>query len=522
MNNSGFLHHIKKIPLLLISSYVVLFVLVHGVLYRNIGAFGCFDDCPNIMAGWFLLKGKVLYSEIFYNHQPLIAFLSEFIQYVSSPKDIHQLILFHRLFGFFFSFCFGLLIVIRFRLKGFLFLLFYETTKYYFFGDRFLAEAYIVYPAVYLFGSLVTSYLEEKSLSRFDVFFGTVSSWLIIFFREPYIPLALVLYFILLIRAKGWRVRYVSLALFSILTVILYLQFPVQDYLFNVITVNQQFHLRNVFSGADFVQIVFYPFVIFFSGPDSPLRFFEMFLSSIFFASVLVGKKHGVSWKFLTVIVSVLALANFRFEEPGVPFYEAFHMLSWYALFLFSLFTLICFVRQKSRKFFTWSLGILSVGLAVFLLSPGSYLTEKVDSDGLFAEGYSEYYSTGALVNSLATPGETLFLDGWNDLIYWQAQRASQYKYSWYTSIMPGFERYTKAREDLLTNTPPDFFYGACKEWPFSKVTQAFLGQYVNVLYNRKPTCLYIKKSVSTRFPDAVLSQMREQGYEVGRISGVK
>src|SRR3989344_1885928 len=129
----------------LLFVYILIFFLTHFVLYRKIGAFGCFDDCPNIMAGWFLLKGRVLYEQIFYNHQPLIVYFSELIQWITSPKSLYQLVLFHRLFLYLFSFCFGILLVIRFRLKGFLFLLLYETTKYYFFGDRFLAEAFIVY-----------------------------------------------------------------------------------------------------------------------------------------------------------------------------------------------------------------------------------------------------------------------------------------------------------------------------------------------------------------------------------------
>ena len=50
-----------------------------------------------------MLRGKTLYSQIFFNHQPLMAYLSFLIQALSQPKTLYHLILFHHLFIILFS-----------------------------------------------------------------------------------------------------------------------------------------------------------------------------------------------------------------------------------------------------------------------------------------------------------------------------------------------------------------------------------------------------------------------------------
>ena len=75
-------------------------------VYRDrIGAFGCFDDCFNIVAGYFIGQGKHLYTNIFFNHQPIPAIISFFIQKIYQPQSVYELIYRHRMtlimyFGF--------------------------------------------------------------------------------------------------------------------------------------------------------------------------------------------------------------------------------------------------------------------------------------------------------------------------------------------------------------------------------------------------------------------------------------
>ncbi len=139
--------HLKKYQVLSGKYKVFLRIFFWGLFFAFIGyfdyqrtvSFGCFDDCFNFVGAYFMLKGKILYSQAFYNHQPLAAYISYLIQFFSHPKTIYQLILDHRIFVFLFSVLFDLLLIKRFKQTGIFFVIFYELTKYYLFGKRFLA-----------------------------------------------------------------------------------------------------------------------------------------------------------------------------------------------------------------------------------------------------------------------------------------------------------------------------------------------------------------------------------------------
>lgn len=497
--------------------YLFLYGLLLTVLYQKMGSFGCFDDCSSYMAGWFVLKGRVLYEQIFFNHQPLTAYISAAVQLLGKPGSIYQLVLFHRLFVYVFAFGFGLLLLRKFGVKALLFLVVYESTKYYFFGDRFLAEGLIVYPLVYLFGLVLTG-LQKRLFTVFDLVLGTLSAWFVVFMREPYVPLALFIYAAFFFLLKTKKHKFVSLGILLLSSCGLFVFFPFSDYYFSVITVNTAFHLQQPFTYQEFFKAFFYPLAIFFYGRETPLRYYEMVLSGVFLLLFFFILKQKRILKVLIIIFLSLGLANLRPNPPGIQFYEAFHMLSWYALFIFSLCFLL-FQLQLHR--FGWvfrGLTFLIISsLFIFLVIPSSYIREKTDSQGLFYEGYNQYYTAGEVVRRLSTPNQTLFLDGWNDLIYWQADRVSSYKYAWYTSIMSGFPRYTLAREELLANNPPDFFYGACKEWPFSKVGTKFLSGYRRFYFSGVPTCLYMRRDVAAAVTKAQSESILDLSYSLGK-----
>ena len=90
---------------------LIFFAFLYKVYIPRVAAFGCFDDCFNIVAGHFLTQGKKLYSEIFFNHQPLMAYISYAIQALTSPINIYELILNHRKFVLMFAFLFDALLI---------------------------------------------------------------------------------------------------------------------------------------------------------------------------------------------------------------------------------------------------------------------------------------------------------------------------------------------------------------------------------------------------------------------------
>src|SRR5258708_32418001 len=132
-----FMRALLKSPITLLLLTSVIFLSISYFYYGRIAAFGCFDDCFNYGAGYFVAHGKHLYTDLFYNHQPLMAYLSALVQIVFRPQTLYGFLVAHRLIILGLSLLFSLLLVYRFSYAGFLFVLLYEPTKFYVFGDRF-------------------------------------------------------------------------------------------------------------------------------------------------------------------------------------------------------------------------------------------------------------------------------------------------------------------------------------------------------------------------------------------------
>ncbi len=486
---------------------------------QHFGSFGCFDDCFNFMGAFFMLKGKILYSQIFFNHQMGMAYLSYLIQRFSPIHSLYQLIETHRIVIFLFGFLMDILLIIRFGFVGFAFALLYESTKFYLFGDRFLAESMIPYPLLYLFG-LIWNKSTQKSLVTYDYLLSSLFAWFIIFMREPYIPLSLFLYACVLLQRKLSKPIFYSLFLFLSLSVLTLMTLPLPDYFFNVFTVNQQAQLiSGDYSFIGLLKIFFYPIYIFFAGAFTILRIFEIILSTLFLSSCVVLlflRKHQ---KFIIFSFIALGLANLRLVKPGTMYYEAFHQLIWYSLFLFTtiLFLYELLLQTKQFRYYAISstIGILLLLYAFF--APNSYIREKINSTDNFTTNYGSIYAYGKVLQDLAKPTDTLFLDGSDDMIYWQANLLSSYQYAWYTSVMPQFMQYTDARIRMFRGSPPDFYYGQCIHKTDSRyLLPSFVKkQYQQLYFSQKPSCLYIRSKKIAEISQQQWHAIHTLGYSL-------
>ncbi|MBI3577636.1 hypothetical protein HY086_06375, partial [Candidatus Gottesmanbacteria bacterium] len=173
-----------------------------------------------------------------------MAYISAGIQKFVHPQTIYALVLAHREFVVVWAIAWDIMLVLRFGWVGLGFSVLYETTKGFVFGERFLAEALIVYPIVYLVG------LVGNKRTRLDSIVVGVSTWFVVFSREPYIPLALLLLILLYNRT--------SIAIFLLLSLgTIFIHSP-GDYFFNVVTVNTM-----LVSSANVLQSLAYPILIF-------------------------------------------------------------------------------------------------------------------------------------------------------------------------------------------------------------------------------------------------------------------
>lgn len=467
-----------------------------------------------------MLHGKTLYSQIFYNHIMGMAYFSFVIQKLHHGINLYDLVLVHRQAIMLFAFIFDVLLIKRFKWAGAWFVLFFEMSKFYVFGDRFLGEAIVVYPVVYILG-LVYAKLRKEQISFSDLLFAGILSFLIIFTREPYIPLALSLYVILL-WGKFQKTKIVSIAVFLGLIFLVLINTSLKDLYFNDVTVNLATILKGETNthqllGLGSINIFLYPVTIFISGKWNAFRLFLIGLD----VSFLLGLSYQVfiqkNRKVFVIMLFLLGLANIRFVLPGTTYFEAYHMLVWFGMFLFLSIFLTLNVLKRYKKFglFLFSLILLGWGIAVF--APGSYLYNKINLQEKLLTNFGNEMNVGYVVKNLSDPKDTLFLDGADDMIYWVANRHSPYKYSWYTSVMPKIPLYTQARLSMFHENPPDFYYDFCSPLaPYHSSLPPFIqDSYLQLYSNGNPSCLYVLKRKLTGITSQQWDKARQGFYSL-------
>lgn len=483
---------------------VILILLLGMLLYKiympRVNAFGCFDDCNNFMGGYFLLHGKKLFSEIFFNHNPGMAYISAFIQAMTHPQNLYELVLRHRQFVLGFAVCMDVLLFLRFGWIALPFVLLFEFSKFYLFGDRFLAEGIVVYPILYLTG-LGWDRLGRKNLALFDYILAAVFTWLVVFTREPYVPLALFLFGFILWNKKFGKQHIVSLVLFVGLSIATVIYHNIPEFIFNVYTTN----VGTTFAGENQTTGIFgigiwkaflYPLLLLFGGTWGYFRFVEVGVDILFLLGVgflLVCRQ----WRKALFLVFLLGLANLRYVTPGDAFFGAFHLLIWYGLLIFITSLLIEELWRKNGRMGIILFGGVLIVFASLFVSKDSFIRQRANPQVEFITNYGDVMGVGNVIKDLSTPHDTLFLDGSDDIIYWVADRYSNYKYSWYTSLMPYFPKYTKARLTMFKNNPPDFYYGTCpgQKDPNYLMPLSLQDKYTRLLKNNKPSCLWVKDS---------------------------
>ncbi len=512
---------------LLFPVFILLFLIpFHFLLYKiyipRIAAFGCADDCFNYVAAFFMLKGKNLYSDIFFNHQLIMPYISYVIQFFLHPQSIYELLLRHRQFLLIFGFFMDFLIILRFRFAGIIFVLFYELSKFYLFGNRFLAECFVVYPISYMTG---TVWYKFKSLKiyYFDYILAAFFAWFVIFSREPYSLVALFSFGFLLFDKKSLRIKIISILIFLFLTITILSTVSIKDYIYNVVYTNNQVFLtpeargHNLLGVGSLKAFFYYLYLLTNNGVWNFFRYFMIIIDVCFISSLTYLLLFKRQIKSVIAILFLMGLANLRIVEPGVIFYGAFYLLPWYGIFLLISALFAKDIFDKNHKFGFIIFFLFFIAIIYFVFSPNSYLHEKPNPQYDLITNYGKELQVGSVVNVLSDKNDTLFLDGGDDLIYYQADRLSSYKYTWYTSIMPYFKQYTDARINMFRKNPPDFYYAFCsKNPPADRALPEFLkNKYQGFTTTGNPTCLYIRKDKINKIPKYKWQKAKDWLFEL-------
>lgn len=505
---------------ILLAAFFIFLLLVNRVLYLRMGAFGCFDECPNYAVGYFLNQGRRLYTDIFFNHQMLLPYVSALLQRVSSPDSLYQLVQVHRLFVVVFSLVMNGVLIVRFGVIGVGFVFLYEATKFYAHGQAFLGESLVVYPLVYLLG-IVWKSLRNEHVHPYDLIASAVAAWFIVFTREPYVPVALILYTAVLWRTRSGISARLSLFVFILLSVALLSTIQLRAFVYDVIITNftsllPQEAARLGLSGLGFVQPFIYPILVLISGGGWNIyRLTQALLSFAFLVLLIpVAIRKPIHALFLIFILGVSAI---RMVPPGTIFYEAFHMLPWYALLIMATFLLAHDLwHRKKERMVRFVLGAYGVLVFITALGPQSFLWERADPMAEFATGYARYSLYSEAIRSLSTPADTLFLELWDDILYVSTGLTPAYRYSWYIPVMINIPEFAAERDRMFLVSAPDFYYYSCEEYePDPPLPQYVRSEYIQLLHDGKPSCLLLHKEKAMRVTKEAFAAAERLGFQL-------
>lgn len=503
---------------------ILLFPLLSWIYYQRVGTFGFGDEWNNFIPAFFMFKGRILFSEIFHNHQPIPVFISYFIQGIFSPQTLYELISQHRGFVILWGLFFNFLIILRFKWRGIGAVFVYEATKYYVFGHLFLAEALLVYPLIYLFG-LTWDVLEKKSVTKLELITASISSFLIIFLREPFMPVAVVLFLIMLIHSKNPKKERPALLIFAILCIgIVFLiskgffAYFHQVYLYNLIVILPNQLSSQSFPGETLVRSIFYPlYIVLEDGKWHYFRYLTAYLSIGFLIFIIINIIKHHKYKLSLFVIGVLALSNLRSTPPDVIFHEAFHNAPWYGIFIFSVFSLAKSFYHSSKYLFNKYLMFIFIGGILFLsVYKDSFIWEKVDKTYDFTVNYAHYYTQGEAIRILSQQNDTLFADLWDYLIHFQANLDSPYKYAIYIFSMRGYPIYDIERDRMFENNPPTFYYTLCPKGvhpPY--IPEIIKSDYKELLRDNIPSCIFVKREKAAKITDQKLNDIAQFKYSL-------
>lgn len=505
--------------------FLYFFLIVYGIFniklfFSSVASTSFVDSLNNYVAAYFMLKGRTLYSQIFFNHQMLMAYFSFILQALTQPKTLTQLILYHRIALLLFSIIMDIFLIKRFRFTGIGFVLFYEIIKYYFFGNFFLGEAVIPYLLVYQFG-LVWEKIHGRQVSGNEIIINGLLTWCISFLREPFIPITLFLYIILLWKRPFNKAQYLSVGLFFIGTIIILITVPLNDYFFQLVTVNIQNNVtpdiqRNKLYGIGILNIVFYPIFLFFGGIWNFFRFDLLGIDSIFLVLIGITIKKLRQLKAVLLILVTLALAAIRFTPPGNVLFGAFHLLPWIALLIFSIFLLLSeiYLKKELRQLADGISFSLLIIFCFLILTFRWFFTTGENIYQSFNRNYGRYYANGKVIKILAKPNSTLFVDWWDSLVYWEAGLPSSYRYTFYYPVQIGIPQFDRERMKMFYTNPPDFYYTDCEDNPVF-LPGPVRYQYSQLLHNGRLGCVFVKRNLLTHITPKQMHDMTELGFSL-------
>lgn len=474
----------------------LIFLLGMGFYYKDTALSLPFvDEQYNFAIGKYLSKGEILYDDIITNHQPITHIFSALVQIIRDPNTTFSLLVNHRVAMAFWSGIWALLLIANFGTGVFLYVILYELTKSYMFGNLFLAESIVVYPLSFLAGIVIY----HKKLNKSSLILLGISLVIVFFTLGPIWPALFFLAIMLAIQLKDRFNKDLLYIVFGSLTVILLvIKFSsLSGYIYNYLYLNYTYTVpayHQLYYQESWIVTILKSFVTpmlaFATSNTNPILWVIRLLAVSLILSIIYLIRAGKIIQVLVIVV-LLGLCNIRFIYPGSGSYGGFHLLPWYSVFLFVVVTIALQQFKRSRSLFFKFLTVMIMTATLFVSFKYALynFSNKKDSQEDYSINYSTHTDIGQIVRIMKYPKDTLFTspDAW--LIYWQSDAPHISKLFGYYPWTSGVPEFHKKILETFTNNPPTFFY--CDNCQGLDLGQ-FIMSYEQVIKNDEKTNLYV------------------------------
>ncbi len=512
------------LPLLLILGIFWLVVLI-GIRQHS-QAWYFQDETEHVTLGWMLTDyGRQLYTTLSTNHQPLPilvgAVLVKIIPYGTFFEFIDRLRMSLWLFGALAS----IAIVIRFKVKGLLAVLLTYSLGHYYFAWYVLAESLVI-PAV--LWQLLN--LEERLFNKhigydFDGFcFGLTSFWLVFNLVPlwPFVLLANGIYW-WLSRWSAWKLLIIG---FLVPTLSLFLVIKPWDWWQETVINNVIYFIPSEapHDAGHYLRLVFYPVLHLPYLSSVVARFFSS-LVLLFLISVVVFRSR-FSWAIknhrllisLGLFYALSLLLNPRVSQLNVSFFSGFHVFPYVAglSVVASSLSLRLFQHFWHRPQTRPVAYLVTVGLALLLLSNLSWVGEKKDKLTDYYIQYDTFSAYGTALKAIAQPGDTLMTgpDGagyMNQMANLPLAGRQNFHLDWAYRV----PYLRTAWLDMIEHQPPTFVYFNLSQDNYSQTLGPLLARdYVTLQRaDGSPTQLRMRRSAVNQVSEHQWQQFEDQQF---------
>lgn len=489
---------------------IIMVVTVPG-FRTHIFALDFVDEDDNIVIGNLIKEGKILYKDVFTQHQPTLYYLSTVIQKATPTDNILMTIKRHREFMIIWSVFWVVLLTARFGWTALLPASVLELVKILVLGNLFLAESLVIYPLVYF-----VAYIFSQSSYRYtlETLIAVVLFWGIFFSLAPLWPLLVFTLAWLFTKTDNKKLLGFATLIIGLLTAILFInKLGIRAYYFEAIYTNYKYYIPQTTSLGlkETLHKAFFAPVYTLITPGSTQLLLLLKILSFGFILEIMFLIRQKKYRSVLLYVTVLGLASLRYIAPDNTLYGAFHMLPWFALLIYFNFidTTSFTTSTNSHKIIRGVICLLVFAVSINIARTNLWDQRSPSSDYYIHYSPSQDIQTAVSILSKNT-GQSVWVEPVMYWPYWHTG-ASEYStmvnyYDWMDSMPP----LKQELQEQLKGELPTIVWAKT-----SLGIGEYLGDYIRLSRDGQPIDLYLRSDKIRDLSADTLSELEYYRFKI-------